>query len=423
MSDHKVLIVEDSLTMGRVLSYLLRQQLGFTPMIATSLAETRTYLDSCDPAEHVAAIVDLNLPDAPNGEAVDVVMDKGLPVVVLSGLVDPQTRRQLLDKGVVDYLNKEGRYAYEYAVKLVKRLALNPDIKALIVEDSRVSRGLMVSLLRQFNLEAMEATNGVQALEILKQHPDIQLMVTDYHMDRMDGFELTTKVRQQYSPEELVIIGVSSAEDTGELSAKFIKSGANDFLHKPFSSEEFHCRIMQNLELNEIIGQLHLAATTDELTGLFNRRSFFEQGNKQMLQCRKEAKPLTVAQLDLDFFKSINDQYGHEAGDRVLQAFAKLAQRYFDQALFARMGGEEFALLLPDCDIDRAYAQLEGFRQQVETLPVEYGDITLQLSCSIGLSEQGETLDDLLRHADDALYQAKHEGRNRVCWTAESVTE
>lgn len=139
-----------------------------------SLADTQRYFDS-DPCDHVAAIVDLNLPDAPKGEAVDLVMSKGIPVSVLSGLVDPAMRTMLLEKGVVDYLNKEGRYAYDYAVKLVKRLSLNPAIKALVVDDSLVSRSLMVSLLQQHNIKAMQARDGVEAMGLLQQYPDIKL--------------------------------------------------------------------------------------------------------------------------------------------------------------------------------------------------------------------------------------------------------
>ncbi|WP_421862853.1 diguanylate cyclase [Motiliproteus sp.] len=411
----KVLIVEDSVTMGRVLSYLVRQKLGFIPVVTTSLQQTRQYLEEGYDPDLVAAVVDLNLPDAPHGEAVDVVMDKGVPVIVLSGLVDPETRRSLLDKGVVDYLNKEGRYAYEYVIKLIRRLVHNPSIKTLVVDDSRVSRGLMVSLLRQYNIDPMEAANGAQALELLQQQPDIELLITDFNMERMDGFELTTRVRQQYSPEQLVIIGVSSVEDDGALSAKFIKSGANDFLQKPFSHEEFHCRIMQNLELMEMIQRLNRAASTDALTGLSNRRHFFEQGSKLLKQADAQQQPVSVAQLDLDHFKQINDRYGHEAGDGVLVAFSQLLEQHFSSWLCARMGGEEFALVLLGCDQPQAMQLLERFQSQVNAQAWSYQQHSLSVSCSIGLSTDAGDLDERLRLADQALYRAKAEGRNRIC--------
>ncbi|WP_165839996.1 diguanylate cyclase [Motiliproteus coralliicola] len=411
----KVLIVEDSLTMGRVLSYLVRQKLGFNPVVKASLEQTRQYLNEGYDPDLVAAVVDLNLPDAPNGEAVDVVMDKGLPVIVLSGLVDPETRRTLLEKGVVDYLNKEGRYAYEYVIKLIRRLVYNPGIKTLVVDDSRVSRGLMVSLLRQYNIDPMEAANGAQALELLQQQPDIKLLITDFNMERMDGFELTTRIRQQYSPEQLVIIGVSSVEDDGALSAKFIKSGANDFLQKPFSHEEFHCRIMQNLELMEMIQQLNRAASTDALTGLSNRRHFFEQGSKLLKQADAEQQSVCVAQLDLDHFKQINDNYGHEAGDQVLVAFAQLLEQHFPTQLCGRMGGEEFALVLPGSDAQQAIQLLEQFQLRINEHTWRYQQQPLSVSCSIGLSTDAGDLDERLRLADQALYRAKAEGRNRIC--------
>ncbi len=409
---NQVLIVEDSATMARVLSYLIRQQLDFEPIVKASLAEAKAYLEN-DPCDQIAAIVDLNLPDAPSGEAVDLVMGKGIPVIVLSGLVDTKVRNVLLEKGVVDYLNKEGRYAYEYAVKLVKRLALNPSIKALVVDDSLVSRSLMVSLLKQHNIKAVEARNGVEALGVLEQHPDIKLVVTDYNMGHMDGFELTTKIRLKYSPEQLVIIGVSM-ESGGELSAKFIKNGANDFLRKPFSSEEFHCRVMQNLELLETIEQLHRAATIDELTGLFNRRYFFDEGEKLLSQCRKNNRHFSVALMDLDHFKQVNDSYGHHGGDTVLRTLSKTIQASFKGCICARVGGEEFAIIMPDYDLGEAIELLDRFRQEVEETPIIHEQSTIMTTFSIGVVDQGDDLDVMLKLADDHLYRAKDEGRNRV---------
>lgn len=198
-------------------------------------------------------------------------------------------------------------------------------------------------------------------------------MVTDYNMGQMDGFELTTKVRLDYSPEQLVIIGVSM-ESGGELSAKFIKNGANDFLRKPFSNEEFHCRVMQNLELLETIEKLHLAATTDELTGLYNRRHFFDEGNKRLTQCRNNEQHVSVALMDLDHFKQINDSYGHQGGDQVLRQVAELCREHFSDCICARVGGEEFAIIFPERDLSESIQYLDQFRQQLETTVISHHD-------------------------------------------------
>ncbi|HEY5718588.1 MAG TPA: response regulator, partial [Motiliproteus sp.] len=278
----RVLLVEDSPMMAKVMTYMLRQELQVTPVVTTTLAETREYFEqgALADVDHIAAIVDLHLPDAPNGEALDYVLSQGIPVIVLTASDDQAQRDTILKKGVVDYMVKEGRFAYEYVVRLVRRLDQNRHMHVLVVDDSLATRGLVSSLLRLFRFQVHEAVDGQQALRIYSQHPAIELVVTDFEMPMMDGVELVKALRQKQGPNSLPIIGISGG-DKGEISARFIKSGANDFLRKPFSVEEFNCRIIQCIESVEQIRALHRAATSDALTGLSNRRHFFEQGEPQ----------------------------------------------------------------------------------------------------------------------------------------------
>ena len=240
----KVLIVEDSSMVMRVIKHVVKQSSLFIPLYAESLAEAQAVIN--DEPDIFAAMVDLSLPDAPNGEIVDYTLGLKIPTIVLTGSFDTEKRDTLLSKGVVDYVTKEGRFSYIYACNLIYRLVKNEAIKVLVVDDSLTSRKIVVSLMRLHRYQVLEAHDGVDAIKVLLENPTIKMLITDYNMPRMDGFELVQNLRVKYVKSELVIIGISSEGD-GHLTARFIKAGANDFIKKPFNHEEFFCRITHNV--------------------------------------------------------------------------------------------------------------------------------------------------------------------------------
>ena len=408
----KVLVVDDSELITRVLSFMVADELGFEALVAASYKETEEQLAQHQ-GEIFTAVVDLNLPDATDGQAVDLVLSHRIPTFVLSATYDESIRQKVLNKGIVDYLVKEGRYSYDYAIRLIRRLHRNQSVKTLVVDDSATSRALIRSQLELFNLPVMEANDGREAYQILNDHPDIKLVVSDYEMPNLDGFELVKKLRKVRSYSELVIIGLSGSQ-METVSAKFIKSGANDFLHKPFSFEELQCRIMQNLETMDHIAEIRRAANQDYLTGLNNRRFFFEKGGATLKTAARKGQPLSAAIMDLDYFKKVNDTYGHDVGDAVLIHVADIIRQLPEDVLTARLGGEEFGMLFVDREFGDVEQLLDEFRQQVASIPVVCGGHRLSISLSIGLTDQGGNLDEMLKIADQALYQAKENGRNRV---------
>jgi diguanylate cyclase (GGDEF)-like protein len=157
---------------------------------------------------------------------------------------------------------------------------------------------------------------------------------------------------------------------------------------------------------------------TDPLTSTLNRRGFLKVGEREMERARRRGELLPVVMLDIDHFKDINDHYGHRAGDQVLRAFAAAVRsRLRKSDAFGRVGGEEFALLLPETTLDQAKVVAERIRRDVEAITVPHGNTPIRFTCSIGVAEQTPAvndLDGLLRTADAALYRAKAEGRNRV---------
>lgn len=409
----KILVVEDSTTVTKILRHLLRQQPDIHAYYATSRAECmqlyETHKDSL-----FAAIVDLNLPDAPNGETVDELLAHKLPVIVLTANYQEERREALLNKGIVDYVLKEGRYSYQRAINLLHRLEKNQHIKILVAEDSRPAQQFIKGLLNVHRYQVLEAENGIEALKQLAQHPDISLLITDYHMPEMDGFELVRSIRQNTDKSDLVIIGLSG-EGRGAVSAKFIKNGANDFLIKPFYHEEFYCRITHCIEEKELIQQIRDVASRDDLTGLYNRRYVFERGTVLHQQAASNGTPMAVALITIDHFKTINDNYGHAAGDTVLSFAAQELKDAFSRFTLARTGGEKFALIMPGLNNEQAYTLIDKFRALFSTHSIDVGDESLHLTLSGGISNQlGASFDEQLKGCEALLRRAREAGKNIV---------
>ena len=151
----------------------------------------------------------------------------------------------------------------------------------------------------------MKASSGEEALVTLESNQDISLVITDFMMPEMDGIGLTKEIRRTYPDWNISIIGMSTKEND-KLSGRFLKSGGNDFLNKNFQREEFFCRIHQNINLVEHINELHDIASNDFLTGLPNRRSFFNNGETLQENAVRQELGIVVAMMDIDFFKRIN---------------------------------------------------------------------------------------------------------------------
>ncbi|MBE0369561.1 GGDEF domain-containing response regulator [Pseudoalteromonas aurantia] len=404
----RVLIVEDSKVVQQVLRHLASLYLEVEIDFAWSLKESQEYLNQ---HQYTLALVDLTLPDAMDGEVVQLTLRQNVPTVVLTSKIDEYSRQQMLELGVVDYVIKDNRDSYLYAVKLVSRLLRNQGCKALVADDSMISRAVMRQMLEKQLFTVLEAQDGEQALHMLKEDYDIKLLLTDYAMPTMDGFELVKAIRNSRGRDELAIIGLSGAGSHG-LSAKFIKFGANDFLAKPFMNEEFHCRIMQTMEQLNLIAEIKEYAHRDYLTGLYNRRFFCQQAEKLF---KSKPEQYILALLDLDLFKSINDKYGHEGGDSVLTQVADLLKSAFNHCTVARIGGEEFAVVLPGNNMQVAEQAMNDFRHRLAKTEFDINDETLFCTVSIGLAfcNYG-SLSQIMRAADKALYQAKAQQRNCV---------
>lgn len=411
---HRILLIEDSVALSMLLKQRIEADTGAEVLHCESMAAAKTLLGS---APITLALTGLNLPDAPKGEILTLLADNRIPTIVFTGTFDAEARRRYAEKKIIDYIIKDGQRTVDVVVATVDRIISNRQYSVLVVDDARAVRSELAEMLSRQNFKVRDAHSGQQALQILAEDETIQLVITDYHMPDMDGYELTRRIRETRSSEELRIIGVSSSSDR-LLSASFLKAGASDFIYMPFVPEELQCRIDNNIETLKQLKRLRHLAERDHLTDLPNRRYFFDKTRALLENINSGQGTGSIAIMDLDHFKKINDTLGHDAGDRTLQNVATLLSDMCEAGghMPARLGGEEFAIFLNGLDAHAAFRFCEELRVRIEAggTALTASDMAVTVSIGVVAIEKGEPFDNQLNAADQFLYMAKSAGRNRV---------
>lgn len=286
-------------------------------------------------------------------------------------------------------------------------------MRIVLVDPSRTVLKCVARLLVAGGHEAVPFTDGNDALAYIKSNLDIEALITSAELSSMTGIELCWETRLLAdSHRPIYIVLMSSSYDKVHL-ADALDMGADDFIGKPPDAEELYARLRAAERFVSMQHELIRLATTDPLTGVRNRRSFFEQAQEVCARA-EDGVSLSALMLDIDHFKSINDVYGHGIGDEVLRGVTHAAS--IEGTIIGRLGGEEFAILLEKVPLSYAVAFAENLRLKLAALRFETETKIITLTCSFGVSqwEHGDTVDTLLKRADAALYEAKQGGRNRV---------
>ncbi|WP_395345219.1 diguanylate cyclase [Ningiella sp. W23] len=407
---YKILLIEQDGSSLRVLKRVIGKA-NLDVVVATSLTEAKIIFDQSTPESFLCAVVDYYLPDAEHGEAIDFAISSFVPVIVITSQTDQDVRERILSKAVVDYIPKSNAQIFDYLSRLLTRLDKNKNVGVLVVGGNTKNRNEISTLLGRHNFLTYQANSTENALSTLQKHAHIKLMICDQNIPASTGVDLVAQVRRRYDKEQLSIIGASDKNEAA-LLASFIKSGANDYLRKPYCHEEFFCRVLQNVEYVEQIELIKKTANMDYLTGIGNRRHFFAQVGDIM---GRKPDSMSLALIDLDHFKSINDTYGHDFGDLVLKETAKLMKKHFQSACISRFGGEEFCVFMHGVSQQDAFQKLDDFRQAVSERTFKRKSQRVQCTLSVGLAHTSNAkLETLLGQADELLYQAKANGRNQV---------
>jgi diguanylate cyclase (GGDEF)-like protein len=409
----RILIVDDSATVGMVVKNAVSSVVEMPVDLARSLAACKVKLAEY-PDQYLVAVVDLNLPDAADGEAVDQVLGYGIATIVLTGSLDNSTHERISAKPIVDYVTKQSPGSISIVQKSVLHTLRNMKCKVLVVESDPAHRAYLKNILLTQRLEVIEAESAAKALLQIEQQGEISVVVTAYEMPEMDGVNLCMKLRANFSSSKLAIIGITqSANDFS--GVRFFKAGADDIIHKPFLVEEFVSRINARLDYLDSLRIIQEQANRDYLTKLYNRRYLYEMGNILFSNAKRSSIQLMVAMIDIDFFKRINDTYGHDVGDMAIVAVAQaIAKSFRTSDIVARMGGEEFCVVA--VNNNAPVETMNRLRLNIEALAIPLNETeSIHLTVSIGISMTlAGTLDVMINKSDEALYKAKQNGRNQV---------
>lgn len=354
------------------------------------------------------------------------------PTIVVSGDADTRLLREGFAAGVTDYFDKSlGYRAFAEFIKDFMQRNSGLVGRILYVEDSQLAATVLMRLTQRHGLQVVHTVRAEEALQLLRdtahggprEDEAFDIVITDFFLQgRMTGGDLLHAIRAKfhYSQQEMPVLVLTGSE-SGAKQAEVFHAGANDFVSKPIVEEVLMARIHSLLLIKQQFKALkrqsedmHRLAITDSLTGVYNRRYLLDHGEQFL--ANRHNHPVGAVLLDIDHFKKINDNLGHITGDRVLQALGELLQqRIPENALAVRFGGEEFALLVPRCNIDDAEQCAESLRIEIETL--EPADVSITVSIGLATNQQSPdlTLTQLINRADKALYAAKAQGRNKVC--------
>lgn len=287
-------------------------------------------------------------------------------------------------------------------------------MRIALVDPSRTTRLIVGRMLSARDHEVLQFEDERAALAQIKADPGIDALITSAELKYMSGVELCWEARLLATCRRPIYVLMMSSQYDQRSLIEALDSGADDFIGKPPLAEELFARLRAAERILSMQRELIRLATIDPLTGLSNRRGFFERATEA---CARVAPPhgsLSAIILDIDNFKHINDSYGHETGDEAICCCARAA--FLTEAVVGRLGGDEFALLLEDRTLPEAIEVAESLRSRLAARPFDTGRDRITLTWSVGVSEgkPGDTVDQILARADAALYDAKLGGRNRV---------
>jgi diguanylate cyclase (GGDEF)-like protein len=285
-------------------------------------------------------------------------------------------------------------------------------MRIVLVDPSRAVQRAMTLLIEQGDHEVVPFADGLEALACITQDRDVRTLITSTQPLNVSGIDLCAAARKLSGSRRALHVILMSSTDDYYLAVTALDNGADDFIHKPPNPDELRARLRLADRVTSMKQQLIQYATTDSLTGLNNRRAFFD-GAAELRRGTSGKKPLSAIMFDIDHFKRINDSYGHDIGDRVLAAVggeAKMAD-----GITGRLGGEEFCLLT-DGGVTDAMDAAGELQRSIRALRFHHEGQAFGVTCSFGVAEweEQDTIDLLMRRADMAMYEAKKSGRDRI---------
>ncbi|MGA8270012.1 MAG: diguanylate cyclase [Candidatus Sulfotelmatobacter sp.] len=299
-----------------------------------------------------------------------------------------------------------------------------PPASILVAEDSAIYRRLIETRLKDWDFDYSCVRDGKEAWKLLMKGDAPRLALLDWVLPEIDGIDLCRRLREQSREAPYTYVILLTAKNRKDEMLEAMDAGVDDFLAKPFDPLELKARILVGKRIVELQQKLvsanaalHLAASHDFLTGAWNRGEILAFTKRELARARRDATPVGIVLVDVDHFKKVNDEFGHETGDLVLKEVTKrlgASLREYDGV--GRYGGEEFLLVIPGCDVPTTIRRANQIRESISNKPITGlpGEMRVTVSMGVIGADSCTNLELLLRSADTVLYRAKHNGRNRV---------
>lgn len=407
--DMKILVVEECPQVSEALNGLISQEkIPLEVVSCCSLEQAKKQFEEGAQGLFLA-VVSHSLPDAPAGEAVEWILEQGVPALVLGDCSDGERYQALLELGVTDVVATEFNGYILTAVDLVHRLYRNRFVRILLAHSCDDERARLRGWLARYCYVVVEAADVEQALQIVRTQPDIRLLIADHRLPDLDAVALVQGVRTELDRPDLAVMATCGNES---LCAQFLHQGANDVLPSSLSYTQLQTHVIQSLNAGELQRKARQAATVDPLTGACNRCALFERGERVLQRAAQMESPVTLAMLELNQFKQINACWGYDGGDVALKAVADHLRSYLRRFLVARIGGDEFCVLLEGLDHAQA---MQLLTRVCAPIPVVLAQEDVQLNLSIGLAEYHQgSLSELVAEAESELRQFKEQAAEPV---------
>ena len=345
------------------------------------------------------------------------------PFILLTSTQDKTLRQEAFEAGVTEIQEKMDKEQLEARLKQYLSEEQQPLVgRVLYIEDSMVAAHVMIKILRHMNLSVDHFRSADEALAAFEKH-DYDMIVSDIVLEGvMSGVGLVNRVRSYLSDKRHVPILALSGMDETTRRIELFRLGVNDYIAKPPVEEEVRARVRNLIISKQLFDQvqaqsrqLYQLAMQDQLTGVYNRTGLNEFADKYFGEANSSDTPLSLMIIDLDHFKNINDTHGHIAGDKVLaQTSAMLKEACREADMVARVGGEEFVIIMGNSGVEQAAKQAEELRKRIEGLKPEGIPVTASIGVTARPLGKEVKFDDLFKAADRAVYEAKNQGRNRV---------
>lgn len=361
------------------------------------------------------AFVDLCLPDAPDGEVVDVVLEKNIPVVVLTGSSDGQTRKKFMEKDIIHYIQKESESCIDEMLNSIRMLQKNNKTKIILAIANVTLRSEMKKNLNNQLFNVLAAAHGEEALSYLNDNPDTKLVICDATMPVINGEDLLMEIRSKYSKIDIGVIMVGDKDD--ELEARAFRKGVNDYVIRPFQKESLNCRVNNCLDyMQKCVLLDEYSLNKDLLTGLDDYATF-EKKMFDYLEDIQEDEEFALALIDIDNLATINYELSYDCGDGIIKYTAKkINDQIRGMDLATKIEDGKFYVILKHTGNKDALKIFSNIRVNIskESALIALDEVDYSVSIGVVFGEKRSQAKDLLNNVQKALDLAKANGRNRV---------